>query len=289
MIEKAKNNLIAGILWMALSTLLYVIQEALIKSLTSELHPFSIVLFRNLFGLLFMLPILIKQRFEPLRVINWKLMFLRAAFGFSAMLSYIYALKFESFLTAGTVSLLVPLVAGIFAPYFLNEKSSLYTWAMLGLAFIGALFVVYSQGNLQVAWNYGVVFAFVSVIFNAGIFVLVKILTRTESNITISSWMCITQLLLSLPLAIGHWRWPNLSTLAYLALTGILAAVAQIALAQALRENDAHSMIPSSFLRLIWIFLLGIFFFQETPHFFGIAGACIIVFSNTAMLSKAKK
>lgn len=289
MAEKAKNNLVAGILWMALSTLLYVIQEAFIKKLTSTLHPFSIVLFRNLFGLLFMLPILMKQRFKPLKVINWKLMLLRAVFGFSAMLSYIYALKFESFLTAGTISLLVPLVAGIIAPYFLNEKSSLYTWAMLGLAFIGALFVVYSQGNLQFGWNYGVVFAFVSVIFNAGIFVLVKILTRTESNITISSWMCITQLLFSFPLTISHWRWPNLTDLAYLALTGILAALAQIALAQALRENDAHSMIPSSFLRLIWIFLLGIFFFQETPYILGVIGALIIVFSNMVLVNRIKK
>lgn len=289
MTENLKNNVAAGILWMALSTLLYVVQEALIKRLTSELHPFSIVLFRNIFGLLFMLPVLIKQRFRPLKISNWKFMFLRAIFGFSAMLSYIYALKFESFLTAGTISLLVPLVAGIFAPYFLNEKSSLYTWAMLGLAFIGALLVVYSQGNLQVGWNYGVLFAFISVIFNAGIFVLVKILTRTESNMTISIWMCITQILLSFPLAIRHLHLPSLINLCYLALTGILAALAQIALAQALRENDAHSMIPSSFLRLIWIFLLGIFFFQETPYLFGIVGALIIVFSNIALVNKVQK
>ena len=53
----------AGILWMAISTLLYVLQEAILKNLTLSIDIFNIVLFRNIFGLLFFLPLLIQGRF----------------------------------------------------------------------------------------------------------------------------------------------------------------------------------------------------------------------------------
>lgn len=269
---------------MAMSALLYVVQEAIVKVLTTDLEPIDIVFFRNAFGLLFMVPLVIKQGLGSLKVVNKKLLGLRAVFGFCAMLTYTYALKYESFLSVGTISLLVPIVSAVLTLLFLNEPANPFSYIALFFAFVGALMVVNAQGDFRFDWNYGILFAVASVIFNAGIFVIVKLLTKTESNVTISVWLCITQMTVAFPFVLFDWQWPSWSTLSGLAAMGCLTALAQMAFAQALRTEHVQVIIPSSFFRLVWVLLIGIFFFNEKAYFFSIIGAFLILMANLSMV-----
>ncbi|MCL7989429.1 DMT family transporter [Sphingobacterium sp. lm-10] len=285
-----QNQTLHGVFWMAVSSFLYVAQEAIVKMLTTELKPIDIVFFRNTFGLVFMLPLVFKHGIMSLRVTNKKLLMLRAVFGLGAMLTYTYALKYETFLTVGTISLLVPVLAAILVPLFLPERSNLLSSIALVVAFIGATLVVQSQGQGAVFnWSYGTLFAFASVAFNAGIFVIIKLLTKTESNISISVWLCLTQLVIAFPFVLSDWKWLDWPTLGLLAVIGSLTALAQMAFAQALRSDQIQSVIPSSFFRLVWILLIGVFFFKESFYLLSMFGAVLILIANLSIVFRSSK
>ncbi|GAE65329.1 DMT family transporter [Chryseobacterium indologenes] len=270
----------AGILWMAISTLLYVLQEAILKNLTLSIDIFNIVLFRNIFGLLFFLPLLIQGRFKGLRIVNKKMILLRAIFGFGAMASYIYALKNGAFLMIGSISLLVPLITAFLVPILLKENIPSRLKVVFILSLIAAIFITFGKQHLKQSFNLGIIFVFISMFYNAGIFIIIKLLTKSESNFTISVWMSITQIMFSLPFSFISLEWPQGLNIMWLAIAGILAALGQITMAQALRVSDTTTMVSSSFLRFVWVFLLSIFFFNETPNLFEIIGALILVSVN---------
>lgn len=275
-----------GIVWMAASTLLYVIQEAILKNLTSNISVFNLVLFRNLFGFLFFLPLLIKTGIEPLKIVNKKMLLLRAISGFGAMVSYIYALKNGAFLMIGSISLLVPIISILLVAVFLKETLPSRIRYVFILSVFAAALITFSQQNLQFNLNTGALLALISVFFNAANFVIIKLLTKTETNLTISLWMSITQIIFSLPFSIISYQWPENSDMIWIAIAGILAILGQITMAQALRISNTNTMITTSFLRFVWVFMISLFFFNEVPHFLEILGAGILVLSITAISYK---
>ena len=78
---------------MLLSTICYSLLHALIRGMSNELHPFELAFFRNLFGLLVVLPWFIRYGLAPLRTSRLGLHAVRAGLNVIAVLSYFYALS----------------------------------------------------------------------------------------------------------------------------------------------------------------------------------------------------
>ena len=57
---------------------------------------------------------------------------------------------------------------------------------------------------------------------------------------------------------------------------GFWGSVAQVSLAQALKEADPTAIMPFDFLRLIWATLLAAWLFAEAPDLFTWIGAAVI-------------
>jgi len=67
------SELLQAIIWMLGSGLFFSCLNAQIRYLTTDLHPFEIAFFRNLFGLAFMLPWLFRSGMAGLRTGRLKL------------------------------------------------------------------------------------------------------------------------------------------------------------------------------------------------------------------------
>ena len=87
-----RSELLQAIIWMLGSGLFFSCLNAQIRYLTTDLHPFEIAFFRNLFGLAFMLPWLFRSGMAGLRTGRLKLYFWRTAVGLSSMLMSFSAL-----------------------------------------------------------------------------------------------------------------------------------------------------------------------------------------------------
>ena len=60
---------------------------------------------------------------------------------------------------------------------------------------------------------------------------------------------------------------------------GIAATSSHLLFTQALKEADVNVVLPLDFLRLIWIALIGFFFFAEVPSLFTWIGGTVILLS----------
>ena len=64
---KRQTPVMRGIVLMCLSTVAFSIMHGLVRFVSEVLPPFQIAFFRNVFGLAFLLPLLMRSRFAVLR------------------------------------------------------------------------------------------------------------------------------------------------------------------------------------------------------------------------------
>ena len=64
---RKQSPVMRGVLMMCMSTVAFAIMHLSVRIASSELHPFQIAFFRNLFGLAFLLPLLIGSGFAQMR------------------------------------------------------------------------------------------------------------------------------------------------------------------------------------------------------------------------------
>lgn len=146
------------------------------------------------------------------------------------------------------------------------------------LGFLGALVIIrpgfeaLSLGTLLVIFS--------SVVWSSAMLVI-KVLSRTDSSITITLYMALFLTPLSLLPALFVWRAPSLAELLLLAAIGALANLGHLAMAQAFHEAEATVVLPFDFTRLIWASVLGYLLFAETPDPWTWVGGVIIFASTT--------
>jgi len=262
---------------MILATLLFSIMHASIKHISSDIHPFEVAFFRNLFGLVVIAPWFIKYGIKPLITNRIKLHFLRSVFNVIAMLTFFYALSVSPLAEVASLSFTAPLFATLLAIIFLGEKIGIRRSAAIIIGFIGAAIIVNPDYKTI---NIGHMCVLISASIWSVSLIFIKILGKTESSVTITSYMVLFMIPLSAIAASFYWIMPSLNDLLVLAIIGITGTYAQMLLAQALKEEDTVVIMPFDFLKLVWAVLIGYLIFSETPEMNTWIGS-IIIFSST--------
>ena len=106
--------------------------------------------------------------------------------------------------------------------------------------------------------------------------IIIKILSRTESSLTIVAYMGIFLGLFSIAPAFWVWQPFGLQTLGWMILIGLFGSIAQIAISQSFKETDPTAVMPFDFLKLIWTAMIGAWFFAEIPDMYTWVGAAVI-------------
>ena len=262
---------------MILATLLFSIMHASIKHISSDIHPFEVAFFRNLFGLVVIAPWFIKYGIKPLITNRIKLHFLRSVFNVIAMLTFFYALSVSPLAEVASLSFTAPLFATLLAIIFLGEKIGIRRSVAIIIGFIGAAIIVNPDYKTI---NIGHMCVLISASIWSVSLIFIKILGKTESSVTITSYMVLFMIPLSAIAASFYWIMPSLNDLLVLAIIGITGTYAQMLLAQALKEEDTVVIMPFDFLKLVWAVLIGYLIFSEAPQVNTWIGS-IIIFSST--------
>jgi drug/metabolite transporter (DMT)-like permease len=148
----------------------------------------------------------------------------------------------------------------------------------LAIGFAGALVIL--RPGLEVI-NPGSSYALLSAAIWAAAIIVIKVLSRTESSLTITVYAVLFLTPLTLIPALFVWRWPDLEQLAWLAGIGFLGTGAHLLFAQALSHADASLIMPFDFTKLLWAALIGFFFFTEIPVVWTWVGGAVIFTSAT--------
>ena len=274
----AKGRVIAtgigrGVAFFAVSAVASTLMSAGVKHLSAELHPFEIGFFRSVFGLLALTPVFLRYGLAPLRTNRLRLHLLRGGFNVFGGLSFMLGLSLVPLAKLTALNFTGPLFASALAMLVLGEPLRMRRAAALALGFAGAL-VIIRPGLIAVdAGSLIVVFA--SLCWGSAM-IMVKVLSRTESSVTITLYVAIIVMPFALLAALPFWRTPNLAELAWLAGIGAMHTTAQLFMAQAFKEADATAVLPVDFSRLIWAALIGFLVFAEVPDVWTWTGGVMI-------------
>lgn len=262
-----------AVLMMLLATLLFSGMHATIRYMSRELHPFEIVFFRNLFGIIVVLPWFLRYGLKPLRTTRFPLHATRSCLNICSMICFFYALSITPLAEAATLTFMGPIFSTVFAVLFLKEVVGLRRWIAIFIGFAGTL-VILRPGFSDV--GLGPLLAVSSAIIWAVTVIGIKELTKTDNSVTITSYMILLLVPLALIPASFVWEWPTWRQLGWLCLLGTLGSSGHLLMNQALREAETNVVMSLDFVRLIWVALIGFVVFSELPNIYTWIGGLMI-------------
>jgi len=275
-----------GIILMLISTVAFAAMHAAVRHLSGELHPFEIAFFRNAFGLLVLAPWFLRYGLAPLRTGRLPLHGLRAGLNIIAMLAFFYALSITPLARVTSLSFTVPIFATLLAMVVLGEVVRLRRWVAMFCGFVGTL-IILRPGLAEL--DQGSLLVLLSAALWACTLIVIKVLSRTDSSITITCYMVVFMAPLSLVPALWVWQWPTGQQLLWLVAIGVVGTLGQLIMTQALKEAETSVVMPFDFFKMIWASMLGFLFFAEVPTVFIWIGAGIIFVSTSYIAYREHK
>lgn len=277
---------------MLAATAVLTCMHATVRHVSDGMHSFEIVFFRNLFGLVAILPLALRAGIGSLKSRQPGLQLLRSAFGLVAMFTWFYALSVVPIAQATALSFTSVIFGSIGAALLLGERMRLRRWSAVLAGFAGTLVILRPGfGDVDPA----ALIVVLSSICWAGALLTVKRLSATDSVVCIVTWNSILLTVLSLPLAIPVWVTPSTEQLLWLSLIGLLATLGHLAMTGAFKASDATVVFPVDYTRLLWATVIGYLAFGEIPDIWTWIGGTIIFASTTyisyreATLRRARK
>ncbi len=266
---------------MLLATIVLTMMHALVRFVGSDLHPFEVGFFRNLFGLIAVLPLVMRNGLKSLYTRHPGLQLFRSVLGVTAMLSWFYALTVVPIAQATALSFTAVIFASIGAALILGEVMHIRRWTAVCLGFVGA-FIILRPGFQQV--TAGMLLVLGSSVAWGMAMVVVKRLSRTDPVVSIVAWMAISLTVFSFVPALTVWTWPSWQQLFWLGLVGAFGTTGHLAMTSALKLADTTTLMPLDFTRLLWASVIGYFAFHEIPDVWTWIGGGIIIASASYLI-----
>jgi drug/metabolite transporter (DMT)-like permease len=266
-----------SILFMISGTLWFSIMTAIVRYLSDEMDVMEIAFFRNAFALFFMVPWLLQAGVGSIGTSKLWLYGWRGLNGMVAMVLWFTALQKLPLPEAVSLSFTTPLFTTLAAMIFLHEKVGIHRWAALLAGFAGTVFIL--RPGME-NFNQASLLVLAATVLWSVSNILIKQLTRTESPHTIVFYMTLMMTPVSLPMALLHWKTPDLRQILWLVALAAVANLAQISISKAYSKADMSVVQPFDFMRLIFVSLIAYFAFNEVLDLQTLLGALIIVGST---------
>lgn len=268
------------------ATLLAAAMNSAARHVTETVHPFELVFFRNLFAFTFVLPMLWRVGLSALKTKRPGAHVARASLNVVNMMTWFTAISLAPLAEVVALGFMAPIFATVLGVIFLREVVGIRRWTAILVGFAGTL-IVLQPGFDTVTIGHGL--TLMAAVLWAGVLLIIKSLSRTESSITIVAYMSILMTPMSLIPALFVWAWPTYSELAWLVLIGFTGAAAQYLLAQAFHEAEIGVIMPFDFAKLIWIAVIAYVAFAEVPTVTTLLGGVIIFASGVYIAHRESK
>ena len=218
---------LAGFLLIVLASVFFAMMHNTARFLTVDegLHPFEVVFFRSLFGVVVFIPWLLKNGLGSLRTQHLGLHLGRAGLNSISMLSWFTALSLIPVADATALGLIGPVFVTLLAMAFLGERVGPRRWLGIGLALVGGLIIIRPGFSEVGTGTWLVLFSAVTVSSSK---LMAKVLSGTESAATIVALLTFLIFPITLVPALFVWQTPTLEQLAFLAVIGVFATKTEV-------------------------------------------------------------
>ena len=268
------NQSIIGILWMVLTTILFVGVTATVRYLEGEVPAPQAAFLRYAIGTLFLIPSLISlTKIKPDKPLLQKFV-LRGLVHSIGVTLWFYAMSVMPVAEVTAIGFLTYIFVSIGACIFLKEKLHRHRLAAILISFIGALIVLRPGFKVIESGQLGMLMA--TVVFTAS-YLIAKIVSKERSSSEIVAMLSIFTTIFLIPSAIYSWEPLSIKAFLILSFTALIATVGHITMTKAIKAAPMVVTQPILFLQLVWASMVGLFIFNEKFDPFVILGGTIIM------------
>ena len=262
---------------MLASTVSFGLMAVVIRLVSKQLATTEIAFFRNLFGLLALLPLLWRGAPAVFRTRQLPRYFVRSTIGIGSMLCGFWAIGHLPMAQAISLSYSTPLFVTILAAIWLGEVVRRRRWTAVLLGFAGVLVIVRPGTE---GFSAGSLVAVSAAVLSSVVAVQIKQLSRVDPPDTIVFWTYVFWVPLSLLPALFEWQWPQGAQWLWLATLGVFGTGGQLLWTRALKLGEVSALTPIGFMQLPLVAVLAWLLFGERIDRWTVLGAAIIFVAN---------
>ncbi|MDA9171211.1 DMT family transporter [Alphaproteobacteria bacterium] len=265
---------IVGILWMVVTTILFVAVTATVRYLEGEVPAPQAAFLRYAIGTLLLTPSLISLiRVRPNKSLMKKFLLRGLVHSFGVTL-WFYAMSVMPVAEVTAIGFLTYIFVSIGACIFLKEKLHKHRLTAVIISFIGALIILRPGFKVIESGQLGMLMA--TVVFTAS-YLIAKIVSKERSSSEIVAMLSVFTTFFLIPSAIYSWEPLSFKAILILAFTAVIATLGHITMTKAIKAAPMVVTQPILFLQLIWASMVGLFLFNESFDPFVILGGTIIM------------
>ena len=268
------NQSIIGIMWMVLTTILFVGVTATVRYLEGEVPAPQAAFLRYAIGTLLLTPSLITLiKVKPNKPLMNKFLLRGLVHSFGVTL-WFYAMSVMPVAEVTAIGFLTYIFVSIGACIFLKEKLHKHRITAVIISFVGALIILRPGFKVIESGQFGMLMA--TVVFTAS-YLIAKIVSKERSSSEIVAMLSVFTTIFLIPTAIYSWEPISLEALLILAFTALIATIGHITMTQAIKAAPMVVTQPILFLQLVWASMVGLFLFDEQFDLYVIIGGTVIM------------
>ncbi len=274
---------VKGMIWSASAGLLFTTLNSVMRALAIQLDPFQAQFLRYLFGLLVMMPWVLRAGFAAYMPKQMGGQFLRGGVHTVGLCLWFAALPKIALADTTAIGFTTPIFIMLGAYLVFKEPMRWERWLAALIGFGGVVIVVWPKLSVAAGTGGGglhTLLMLASAPMFAASFLLTKALTRYERTEVIVVWQALTVTLFSLPMAILHWQAPSAAQWFGFLCCGMFGSAGHYCLTRSFGVADISSTQSVKFLELVWSAIFGWLLFSDTPSQSTLIGGAVICAST---------
>lgn len=240
-----------------------------------------------LVGVLFLVPYVAKQGISFLRSDHYPLLIGRALFGTLASFLYSFSLNYIPIVNGTLLFNTAPLFIPLLSLVFLKTKIEKMIWFAVLIGFIGIIIII--KPTEAIFTQTGNLLAVASGISLAVAYLMMKILTNTDSPVRIIFYYLGLGMLLQIPLVAFAGSLPSHEGVLYAALSGISLLIAQLLLVTAYKYASASEVGVYQYSSVVFVGLFEWLLWNIAPSLSTLLGFLLVAFAGITVIRSNHK
>ncbi len=300
--SQAQTASMTGAIWAIAAVTCFSTNDVLIKFLSSGYALHQVVLIRSIFGIAFLLAILVPLSggFATLRTRRLGMHLLRGLCVVFANICFFLGLAALPLAEAVAIFFVAPLIISVMSVVFLGETVGPRRWLAIALGLVGVAIVLRPGTE---AFQPAALLPLAAAFGYASLHILTRRIGGTENATGMAFYIQLTFLATSAAIGLalgdgrfaggGHpsleflfrgWIWPASFDLGIMGAAGLMTAIGGYAISQAYRQSEAAFVAPFEYAAMPMAVIGGLVVFGEWPDLWAWLGIALILASGLALI-----
>ena len=268
-----------GIVLVLLASATFALAAAAAKGVGPAIPVAEVILFRNLFAIPFLLPVVIASGgLAALATRNPMSHAARTLFGLMGMVGAFYGYVHLPLATVTALGFTMPLFLTVLSVPLLGERVGWRRGLAVLVGFAGVLLMVRPGSEGLRGEGLAVLLCLLGSVGWALAMITIRRMGEAgESSVAIVFWFAAGSAVVAGIASVPVWVWPSPLQWALLFAIGSVSAIAQVMMTSAYRSGETTLLAPFEYAGIVWTTALGAFIWAELPDGWDFAGIGVLV------------